>query len=148
QSVGNVVQGNFIGTNRAGASSLANFGSGIDLFDAPDNTIGGTTPGSRNVISGNSQVGAGVVISGAGATGNIIEGNFIGTDSTGANAVGNSSGVVIIDATGNTIGGTEATTPGGPCSGACNLISGNTNEFEGVVITGAGAVGNLVQGNY
>src|SRR3989454_5779697 len=50
-SAGNIVQGNFIGTNAAGTAALGN-GTGV-LVTEPNNTIGGTTPGAGNVISGN-----------------------------------------------------------------------------------------------
>jgi titin len=48
-------------------------------------------------------------------------------------------------ASNNTIGGTNAT-PGGSCSGDCNLISGN--GFQGVAIDGSGTMSNTVSGNY
>jgi hypothetical protein len=46
-----VVTGNFIGTDVTGESTAANAG-GIYAY-APNNTIGGTSPGDRNIISGN-----------------------------------------------------------------------------------------------
>jgi hypothetical protein len=70
---------------------------------------------------------------------NIIEGNYIGTDVKGTEARGNfNAGVRISDAPSNMIGGT---TPE-----ARNIISGN--DYIGVEISGAGAIGNKVQGNY
>jgi hypothetical protein len=80
-----------------------------------------------------------IVIAGAGATANRVQGNYIGTDVTGTVALGNvNTGVEIGDsATGNTIGGTEP--------GAGNLISGN--KFAGIDFGNAGA-GNVIQGNY
>ncbi len=76
----NVVQGNYIGTDVTGTIILANTGDGI-LFDggAHDNTIGGTAAGAGNVISGNA--GDGIQITGSGTTGNVVEGNYIGTAS-------------------------------------------------------------------
>jgi hypothetical protein len=105
---------------------------GIDV-DSPDNTIGGTTPLKRNIISGN---GDGVFLHGA-ATRNTIVGNFIGTDVTGTHVVpANSRGVELAgDASDNVIGGN--------LPGAGNLISGNVT---GLLISSAGS-GNLVQGN-
>src|SRR5215203_1568229 len=81
---------------------------------------------------------AGVRIDGSGATGNRIAGNFIGTDSSGANASGNEVGVRVFDGSYNAIGGT---TPA-----ARNVISGN----NGGVSIGDGGVtkGNKVLGNY
>jgi len=46
------VQGNFIGTKLSGLQALPNNNEGVFILDAPNNTIGGTTPEARNVISG------------------------------------------------------------------------------------------------
>ena len=65
----NVIQGNFIGTDATGTAALPNGASGnggIILFFGQNNTIGGTTPGARNLISGN--IGDGVVVEGDGIT--------------------------------------------------------------------------------
>ena len=87
---GNVVEGNYIGTNAAGTAALANTGDGIAVGgDAADNTIGGTTPEARNVISGNTH--DGISITGSSASGNVVEGDYIGTNVTGAVAVPNSN---------------------------------------------------------
>ncbi len=131
-----LVQGNFIGTDVTGTVDLGNSGSGVLIDGASNNAIGGTTSGTRNVISANG--GDGVVIGGP-STGNFVQGNFIGTDVTGSLNRGNSvNGVRIASARGNTIGGTTA--------GARNVISGNNQS--GVRIDGNGATGNLVQGNF
>ena len=55
-----MIQGNYIGTNAAGTAALAN-ATGIRANHTTGLTIGGTTNGAGNVISGNS--GAGVNIS-------------------------------------------------------------------------------------
>ena len=53
----------------------------------------------------------GVYISDSGTTGNLVEGDYIGTDSTGSHALPNYDGVVIQNgAADNTIGGTTAPT--------------------------------------
>jgi hypothetical protein len=88
-SFGNLVLGNFIGTDATGTLNRANNGDGIDIDDSPNNIIGGTTLGTGNVISGNS--GSGVDILKAGATNNLVLGNFIGTDATGSSAIPNNS---------------------------------------------------------
>ena len=54
-----VIQGNLIGTDAAGTSGLVNYGNGVDI-NGNNNTIGGTTPGSGNVLSDNS--GDGIVL--------------------------------------------------------------------------------------
>jgi uncharacterized protein (TIGR03437 family) len=140
QGSGNQVQGNFIGTNFNGTQALSNGSSssnaGVTIF-APNNTIGGPSIGARNIISGHT--GIGVLINGPAATGNQVQANFIGTDASGVVALSNRIGVRIdSSANNNTIGGTAI--------GARNLISGNT-EF-GVEIASNNTAGNQVQGNF
>ena len=131
------VQGNFIGTDANGTAALGNGLDGIFIEQAPTNTIGGTLPGARNIISGNAD--EGLNIFGSDATGNQVQGNFIGTDVTGTVALPNvDDGVLIDGAPGNTIGGAVA--------GARNVVSGNGDD--GVELVGAAATSNLVQGNY
>jgi uncharacterized repeat protein (TIGR01451 family)/CSLREA domain-containing protein len=134
---GNLIQGNFIGTNVFGTTASGNGGTGVFINLAPNNTIGGQSAGSGNIISGNGS--AGIQIFGGNATGNLILGNFIGTNFEGTVALGNAfDGVFLVNAPGNIIGGTTA--------GARNIISGN--NLNGVEISGSGATGNLVQGNF
>ncbi len=132
-ATGNQVQGNFIGTDVTGTVLLSN-SKGVFLEGAPSNTVGGKVAEARNVISANQ---TGVAISGVGATGNQVQGNFIGTTATGTVGLGNSYGVSIDQASNNIVGGTAA--------GARNLISGNS---FGMFISGFNATGNLVQGNF
>ena len=141
---GNVVQGNFLGTDATGTIALGNSFEGVRIVNSPNNTVGGTTPGARNIISGNQN---GVSILGGQSAGNVVLGNFIGTDVTGLAAVGNSSRGVYVDGSNNTLGGTIA--------GARNVISGNGSDgviIAGVFLTGdpvpGGATGNVVQGNF
>jgi surface protein len=138
-ATGNLVQGNLIGTNVAGVTTIGNGQSGVEIQNAPGNTVGGTVPEARNVISGNKK---GIYISSAAATGNFVEGNFIGTDVTGSQDLGNTvEGVWINRTSDNTIGGSV--------SGAGNVISGNGGD--GVVIVGIVSIpasGNRVEGNY
>ncbi len=75
----NAVQGNYIGTDVNGTADLGNTSDGIHIqAAASSNTIGGTTAGAGNVVSGND--GNGVTITGSGTTGNTVAGNYIGTD--------------------------------------------------------------------
>ena len=134
-----VVEGNFIGTNAAGTGALPNdFGVAM-AFGVTNSTIGGTTPTARNLISGNS--GRGVLISNSlgapGITGNVIEGNFIGTDVTGTLPLGNGLYGVEVNAPGNQIGGSAA--------GAGNVIGFNASG--GINMEG-GANGLVIQGNF
>jgi hypothetical protein len=130
------VEGNFIGTDVTGTHSLGNAVNGV-LVSGTSNTIGGTTAGTRNVISGNAR--DGVRIDSSGTAGNVVAGNYIGTNAAGTAALPNQIGVLISGgSTGNTVGGTAA--------GARNVISGNAGD--GVRIDGSGTVGNWVAGNY
>jgi CSLREA domain-containing protein len=132
----NLVQGNYIGTDITGSADLGNGGTGVYMANAPSNTIGGAVAAARNLISGNNR--HGVEFLGSGATGNQVQGNFIGTDVTGTVDLGNAGTGVYLNATAaNTIGGTAP--------GAGNLISGN-NSHGVEIITGLG--GSQVQGNF
>src|SRR5437764_4663681 len=132
----NLVQSNLIGTDRTGMAALGNHFSGIAVNLSTRNLIGGTASGARNTISANGF--SGVVMYQAATTGNVLQGNFIGTDVTGAHGLGNGAdGVTIQDAPGNTIGGAAA--------GSRNLISGN--GANGIFVTAAGA-NSVVAGNW
>ena len=140
-ATGNVISGNNIGTDQTGTVALGNLNFGVVINDAPGNTIGGTAAGAGNVISGNGTPegqGAGLLINGAGATGNFVQGNKIGTNSSGTGGLANEGfGVAIVAAPGNTLGGTSAL--------AGNVIS--ANAFSGVFLSSPGATQNVVQGN-
>ena len=129
----NTIAGNYIGLNAAGTLALGNQGSGVLVEDAPTNTLGGAQLGQRNVISGNS--GAGVLIQGSTATGNVVRNNYIGTDSSGGTNLGNGVGVRIVGASGNEIAGAPDV----------NLIKGNLSH--GVTVEGASATGNQIANN-
>ena len=60
-ATGNLIQGNYLGTDAAGAARLSNV-VGVLLNGAPGNTVGGTDPASRNVISGNRLDGVQVLV--------------------------------------------------------------------------------------
>jgi hypothetical protein len=134
---GDVIQGDYIGTNATGTSAAGNSNYGVFVSSA-NNTIGGTTAAARNVISGNTW--SGVYIIGSGTTGNVVEGNYIGTNAAGSAALKNGNLGVWLDqgASNNVIGGTA--------SGAGNVISGN--NYQGVGIFGAGTNSNVIASNY
>ena len=80
------------------------------IVRSANNTIGGTTPAARNVISSNGGAGIAIVTEGSvPASGNLVQGNFIGTDATGTARLllGNLDGIDIATSN-NTIGGTVA----------------------------------------
>ncbi len=127
---GNVVAGNFIGTDVTGTHALGVGGDGVFIAEGPSNNwigvnpIGGPSVGDEaNVISGNGADGVQIT---NGSSGNTVAGNRIGTDVTDAVALGNGGSGVEVDygCGNNTIGGTSA--------GAGNVIANNTDD--GVII--------------
>ena len=91
----NFIQGNYIGTDVTGTQELANSGDGILIENCANSLVGGAAPGTGNTISGND--GSGVRIVGGLAVENVVQGNYIGTDATGALALGNGDHGVAID---------------------------------------------------
>ena len=131
----NTTTGNFIGTDPAGAVAQPN-PIGIDIIDSPNNIVGGTAPGARNLLSANAI--AQLMIQGN-ASGNQVLGNYIGPNAAGSGSISGAPnrcvGIYVLSAPTNTIGGTV--------SGAGNLISGNSNDGIYVV----SAQGTIIQGN-
>jgi len=141
---GTIIQGNLIGTDISGTSQIGPDISGPSLVSNPigitvtgtNTLIGGLTPATRNVISGN---GIGIQIRGTSPNspqGNIVQGNLIGLNASGAGPLPNvQQGIGLNNAKGNTIGGTQP--------GAANVIA--FNNGPGVqVVQGSG---NSIRGN-
>ncbi|HZY83244.1 MAG TPA: hypothetical protein VFE78_00320 [Gemmataceae bacterium] len=142
---GNLVQGNLIGTNAAGAAALPNV-IGVAIFNV-GNTVGGTTAAARNVVSGNTAAGIAIDVS---VGGNVIEGNYIGTAADGVTPLGNGSQGVLMDA------GAHDNTVGGTAAGAGNVIAfngddgvlvGSLNTLASPAGTGNAVLGNSIFGN-
>jgi hypothetical protein len=134
----NLVQGNLIGTDITGTASLGATFFGLNVFDgANNNLIGGAAPGAGNLISGNGSWGVALQM---GASDNLVQGNYIGTDVTGLMALPNASDGIRIEAnaTDNVVGGTDAA--------ARNVLSGN--DGDGIEISDPGSTGNRIEGNY
>jgi CSLREA domain-containing protein len=127
---GHTIVGNWIGLALDGTSPAGNEGDGIQI-QTDDNTIGGSDTSDRNVIAANSR---GVAIN-PGASGNRVEGNYIGTDRSGQLDVGN-------EGVGIAVGGDDSSI-GGPNPGQGNVVSGN--ESHGVNVDGASNV--TIEGN-
>ena len=157
-----LIEGDYIGTDATGTAGFAaspnpnsNARDGISI-GSRGNTLGGTTPAARNLISGNIgslQVSYGVndISSSPLGIANFVQGNLIGTDRTGTMALGNGSGGV---AGGSGLDGVGQLVVGGPEAGAGNLISGNggigVHIINGMVqanLIGTDATGTLPLGN-
>jgi hypothetical protein len=128
---GNVIQGNFIGTDTTGVSARGNFGDGIYVASA-GNVIGGSTAQARNVISANE--GSGLVFDSFNATENTVQGNFVGAGSDGTADLGNRGNGIVLrsGAAHNMIG------PG-------NVIAHNAGT--GILLEASAGTGNAIRGN-
>lgn len=146
---GTLAQGNYIGLNSAGTAVIANSGgpfSAAVIIDGDDNTLGGTTTGARNFISGG-PVGVSVLgltpFGGSSANNNIVQGNCIGTNGNCEveAGFGNSSGGirVVMDAQNTQIGGSTA--------GAGNIIAGNGNGVTNIQLFASAPLHTSILGN-
>jgi uncharacterized repeat protein (TIGR01451 family) len=131
-SSANLIEGNLFGADRTGTALLTETNdASVKLVNGSGNTIGGTSPAARNVIAGGA-----IDIGDSNRTqatihANVVQGNYIGLDATGARALG---GGLVFD-TGSTddrIGGTEP--------GAGNVIVSGGLQFLGD--------GGVIQGNF
>ncbi|MBX7152392.1 choice-of-anchor D domain-containing protein [bacterium] len=153
----NHVLGNFIGLNLNG-DPLGNY-VGIGLYSgAKNNRVGDGTAGGRNIISNNSWEGVAISSSGSSSDGNLILGNFIGTDTLGTSAMPNNGNAVSI--TGGDGGTAHYNFVGDGTVSGRNIISGNAGRgieintdsntvfgnYIGVDVTGNSAMGNTGHG--
>lgn len=153
---GNRISGNYIGTDVTGSVAMGGQGSanGVDINANPGpasgNVVGWDGIGDptlmRNIISGFSasqHAGVGMTV---GAQGNIVAGNYIGTDASGTLAIPNFEGISLGSNASvyyNLIGSDGAL----DINKARNVIAGNS--FAGVDVNGAnGTRDNAVIGNY
>ena len=132
----NVIVGNIIGVDATGTQDLGNLGDGILIGDSDNNTIGGTSTEDRNIISG---AGDGNIANGiqlANASGNVIIGNYIGTDISGLQEISNSNDGIFL---GN--GNSFARLDGGEGGddrvrlirdGRVNLLEGGTSRLSNI----------------
>ena len=169
QASGNAIQGNFIGSDITGQFAITNAApiylyDQIDLLSGSNNTIGGAS----SVDSHGNLSGLGNLITGAtntscvwitdatslngnpsvvASSGNVIEGNFVGTNVSGTTALG-ASNAIILDAVGSSNTLTNNTI-GGTAPGLGNLVTGTaSSNSPAIEIYGSGAAGNLVAGNW
>ncbi len=130
----NTVQGNYIGVGKDGLTALGN-ATGVDIDSGGGTVFGGSGPGEGNVISGNVHDGLLIYSS---SSNNLVQGNLIGTDYTGTQAVANNDWGIELQGANNLIGGTTAS--------ARNILSGNV--ASGIVLYLGASQNNHVIGNY
>ena len=136
---GNMIEGDYLGPDITAVNRVGNGRTGIEVDNSPDNLIGGPGAGQGNIISSNRT--DGIFIHNPGSTGNIVQGNAIGTNfqsDTSGNLANLIDGIEINGASGNTVGGTAA--------GDGNVIA--RNNGNGISIRGPNASGNTVLGNF
>ncbi|MCE2659636.1 MAG: DUF4347 domain-containing protein, partial [Rubrivivax sp.] len=135
---GITVAGNYLG--RLGPDG-EDAGPGQENYDGlrvsgTGHTIGGAAPLDGNIIAGNA--GDGVILQG---TGHTVQGNWVGTNPSGATGLGNGQDGISPTATATLIGGTLA--------GQGNVIA--HNQRMGLDILGGGTgiaiLGNRIEGN-
>jgi CSLREA domain-containing protein len=132
-SQGALIEGNYLGTNVAGNTASPNANSGIELFNSSNAII------RNNLISGNGK--AGVTLSGALTSGNVITSNLIGVNATNSAALGNSGeGVLISNAASNN-------RVGGIITAEANTIANNSVGVAVVSGTGNAILGNSLSKN-
>ena len=122
---GIVIEGSRIGTSLSGRTSLPNLGNGVAIRGGLNHRV------VNALLSGNDL--NGIVLEGVDVSGVQVEASRIGTDFSGASALGNGlDGVAILNSPNNLILET--------------LISGNgrLDEGAGVVVRGATALGNRI----
>ncbi len=157
QSNGNAIFGNFIGVDPSGTTRMPNgtfpsSGDGIRIENASNNLIGSTSVADRNLVSGNAIDGIhilGTLVTPA--TGNMVQGNFVGVAADGKSSVGNRTEPAPApgSAEGNNLFGIEISggnlnTIGGTVASARNVIGFNADGIE----LDNGAQQNVIQGNY
>ena len=122
--------GNYIGTTVAGTADLGNGDHGIFVESSHGVSIGTTSAGSMNIISGNGLAG----IDFSDVSESFIQNNRIGTNAAGTAALGNSGvGIFITNSEDNLIGGSSMA--------ARNVISANLGGIQ------LGGTSNIVRMN-
>ncbi|WP_419195274.1 DUF4347 domain-containing protein, partial [Novipirellula herctigrandis] len=125
-TTGHQIFNNLIGIASDGTTVLSNGQHGVNFEDAPDNVIGSV--GNGNVISGHGSFG--INIAGVNATGNTVQGNFIGTDAAATLNLGNSSGGIRFNNKNDTVIPSTIGNPSGNLIGGANTGEGNVIAYN------------------
>jgi hypothetical protein len=143
----NDIEGCYIGTDASGTTAAPNDVGVRAAVNCDDNMIGGGTPDTRNVISGNTAEGVLCLT----AFQNTVRGNFIGVDATGSAGLGNGAqGVRLGEASYHKIwynvisaNGAEGVAVRGPTTTAYTTVR---NNRIGTDVTGTADLGNGAEG--
>ena len=146
ESSDNRIANNYLGMDPVGTIHGNNNGVFIEIGSG--NLIGGSSPGERNVISGNH--GGGVYIApgiGTGNDDNDIRGNYIGLDPGGrAGEDGNDGAGITVYAGSTTIAGNviSANAPNVAILGSSNVLTGNKIGTDSTGLVGAPRSGGVL----
>lgn len=145
-----VIAGNYIGTDKAGTTTIPNGSGVIVLSSTPVSSIaigGDRDSGWGNVIAGNDGSGAQVYRFAAAVSNVKVQGNIIGFAPDGTTHLPNG---VVSDATGLVIyGSVDGYTVGGSSSGLSNIVSGSgVGAFGAAGVGGAPPSDGIISGNY
>ncbi len=136
----NTIKGNYIGTNKDGNGFVSNHTGVMLKSNCNQNTIGGSTPDERNIISGNLEIGVYIEA----CDSNMVKGNYLGPDISG-------NGTFMLGDSAIQGNGIELNTVskynivGGTTLNERNVISGN--RVYGLVYYGNSSYNNT-SGNY
>jgi hypothetical protein len=146
-ATGNQVEGNLIGPAADGGTLRNANGTfvqptGVFIQGASGNAIGGASPGAGNTITGNQSAGVFILSRDGTASGNVVQGDFIGLGPGGTPGPGNTGyGVLLYNASGNRVVGTG---PSATRFGRNGL--GNVQVFNGPLPASSSALGAPVVG--
>jgi titin len=139
---GNALYNNFVGTDVTGTKPVGNVGFGVFVF-GPETVLGDYYWAGTNVISGNFT--GGVMLFGSAAKTDFLIDNYIGTDATATNALGNQGQGLILSGASYDIVSSNVISGNG--TDGVDVASGSDhNDFYGNLIgtdgLGAHALGN------
>src|SRR5829696_4454501 len=134
-SVGNRIEGNFIGTNPTGTIDRGNGQDAVTIFAGPSETVvGGTTRAARNLLSGNGNRGVAILDSDSSR----IQGNYVGTDKSGTKDLGNAHAGVFL------FGGSDNLVGNGTSAGSNSIAF---NGDDGISVSGSTTSANVISRN-
>ena len=83
-----LIEGNYLGTDVTGTKTFGSEGGDVSVSGSGGVTVGGAAPGAGNLISSATSQNIDV----SGGSGDLIQGNLIGTDATGSVAISTAAG--------------------------------------------------------